>query len=54
MKELLTHYKLDTPAGNSYSFLGLNMRDPVLSDPKSAPSPNLRTRETLSAQYANL
>ena len=26
------HYKLDTPAGNSYSFLGLNMRDPVLSD----------------------
>ena len=28
----MPHYKLDTPAGNSYSFLGLNMRDPVLSD----------------------
>ena len=26
------HYKLDTPSGNSYSYLGLNMRDPLLSD----------------------
>ena len=26
------HYKLDTPAGNSYGYLGLNMRDPLLSD----------------------